>query len=93
MSLFIRDVGTVPSEGWRYPGIGGHVICVRNYSIFYSEIVRHFEANGQTPPSQEEVVLWACTNLRVPCYEGQAPFVNRWTQQLPSQFKSKGCCK
>lgn len=92
MSLYIRDTSTVPDPGWCYPGLNGHMVSTRNYSLFYEEIVKHYTANGQTPPSQDEVIRYACEHLNVPCVDGNQPLINRWTQGLPSQTTAR-CCK
>lgn len=91
MSLTIRDKSTVPSGGWRYPGLGGFIIIVRNFSLYYEEVVKHYTSNGVTPPTLEEVTRYACTELNIPCYEGTVAFANRLTAGLPSKFKG-GCC-
>lgn len=93
MALWIRDTSTVPDGGWQYPGINGYTISVRNYSLFYEEIVKHYTANGQTPPTREEVTAYVCANLNVPCQDGQEPFVNRWSQGLPPLGQQRSCCK
>lgn len=90
MALYIRDTSVVPREGWRYPGLNGHNVVVRNYSILYSEIVKHYTANGQEPPSQGEVTKYLCEHLAVPCFDGNQPLINRFTLGIPAQ--AKGCC-
>lgn len=92
MSLWIRDTSTIPDGGWRYQGLDGFVIITRNYSIFYDEVVKHYTANNATPPTREAVIQYLCQNVNVPCYDGPEPFANRWSEGLPSQFQSGGCC-
>lgn len=94
MPLIIRDTSTVPDgPGWAFPGLNGHMIVTRNYSIFYDEVVKHFTANGQQPPTRQEVTDWQCSNLAVPCHDGPVPFINRFTQGLPSATaRHAGCC-
>lgn len=88
--LTIKDVSVVPSQGWRYPRVDGTPLVVRNYSIFYDEIVKHYTANGQPPPTREEVTRYVCENLPIPCYEGREPLINKFTAGIFKE-KSKPC--
>lgn len=92
----IRDTSTVPDEGWQYPGLNGHTIHTRNYSLYYGLVVEHYQTNGVAPPSEQEVIDYACTNLRIPCYESETrqPLINRLTQGLPSINgpSARSCC-
>lgn len=90
--LTIRDTSTVPDGGWRYPGLNGYTITVRNYAIFYDEIVKHYTVNGQPAPSQDDVTRYVCEQLSIPCFEGNVPLVNKWTLGIPSEPARK-CCR
>lgn len=88
----LRDTSTVPSEGWKYPGLNGHTIHTHNYSQLYFLVKQHYESNGAPVPSEQEVIDWLCANLFVPCYESETrqPLVNRFSQGLPTA--PQACC-
>lgn len=85
--LFIKDTSAVPTDGFRYPGINGHTVVVRNYQLLYSTVKAHYTANNQPVPTEEEVTRWICENLRLECYDGQVPIVSKW---VPA--KRTRCC-
>lgn len=88
----IRDTTAVPSEGWQYPGLNGHLIHTHNYSLLYGLVVEHYQSNGAPIPSQQTVIDWMCANLVIPCYESAThePLVNKFTMGLPAARHS--CC-
>lgn len=88
----IRDTSTVPGTGWTYPGINGYIVHTHNYSLLYSLVRQHYEANGAPIPSEQDVIDYCCNNLYVPCYDSDTrqPLINSFTQGLPP--KAKGCC-
>lgn len=93
VALVIKDTGSVPPERWHYPvGATGYDVYAPNYPALYSMIVQHCTANNVTPPSEQEVVDWICTNLTVSCYEQETkqPLVNRFVLGLPTPAPS--CC-
>jgi hypothetical protein len=84
MSVFIKDTGTVPKEGWRFPSIEGSRVTdirVSAYSLLYRKVVEHYQVNGQEPPTKEAVDLWLCENLTVHCFADSGEFRNNYTHQ------------
>ncbi len=92
MSLYIRDTTTVPDGGFRYPGVLPGTFIVYPYGSLYDEIKRQYTANNVPVPRWDEVVIWMCNNLSIPCVDGNQPLVNKWTQGLPSLPLPSGCC-
>ena len=88
----IRDTNGVPQDGWRFPGVNGFVVSTHNYSLLYHLVKQHFEANGQSAPSPQEVIDYQCAHLVVPCYDSgtHEPLINRFTQGLPPDPRT--CC-
>lgn len=86
--LWIRDTSSTPSEGWQYPAIQGPPIKTGCYQQLQAAVERHYNANAKTPPTKEAVDLWLCQNTTIPCYEGSAPFRNKFTD--PPSYASRG---
>lgn len=88
----IRDTTVVPDEGWKYPSVDGKFLYTRNYGLLYGLVKDHYEANGQSVPSPQDVVDWLCANTYLSCYDDQTrePLINRWTQGLAPV--TQRCC-
>lgn len=91
MALWIRDTNAVPDGGWRYPHVApDKFVHAPNYNALYPAVVNAYAINEQPPPSQEQVINWLCTNLSIPCFEGNQALVNKFVLGLPTPVK--GCC-
>lgn len=93
--IVIKDTGSVPDGGWRYPGVTAGFFVKAPFAFLYAEIVKHYQNNGAQPPSQEEVTQYLCRELAIDCYEAEThtPIVNRFSLGLPSPSVQSGCCK
>lgn len=82
--VFIKDVNSVPREGWRYPSIEGSRetdLRVSSYGMLHNKIVQHYKVNGKTPPTVQEMDLWLCEHLKVHCFTDGREFRNNWSDQ------------
>lgn len=87
--LTIRDTNTTPREKrWEYPSVDGGLLTANSYMNLRREILMHYQANGKPVPTDEEVTLYLCENLTVPCYDGPTAFRNRFTD--PPTFAQRG---
>lgn len=91
--LYIRDTGTVPNpHGWCYEISALNITkCTRNYVLLYPMVVEVCKSNGVPIPSEEDVKKQMCERLRIPCYEGTVPLVNKFTLMTPAAPRL-GCC-
>lgn len=93
MSLVIQDVNSVPAERWQYPvRQTGFTVEAPSWSVLYSFVETHCQANNIAPPSLQEVTDWVCKHLHVKCYDDQTrqPLSNAFTQNLP--IPPTSCC-
>lgn len=89
MALSIRDTKTTPRERrWVFPDVNGKEIAESSYMNLKREVTMHYRANGQTIPSEQQIIRYVCENLTVPCFEDGKPFRNRFTD--PPTFAARG---
>lgn len=88
MALWLKDTSTTPNEGWIYPSISGTDLKSPNYHGLFGNVKQHYESNGKTAPTKDEVDLWLCENVTIPCFDGQKPFRNRFTD--PPSYAQRG---
>jgi len=90
--MFIKDTSVVPWNGWIYHVDATNTdIKTFNYNVLYSMIRDHCVANGAVIPTEQEVIIQLCTNLSIPCYDGESPLVNKFSLGIPKP-PSVGCC-
>lgn len=63
-----------------------------NYATIFDEVRKHYEANGESVPSEQTIIDYLCANLSIPCIEMETrtPLVNKFVLGLPTPAPS--CC-
>ena len=83
---------SVPPEGWRYlVSQTGFMVTAPNWPALYPAIQTHCESNGVPVPSEDEVIVWVCQSLTVPCREGKDAYANNFVNMMP--VRNPNCCK
>lgn len=79
--LWIKDTSVPPREGWKFfvPQTKFFVLS-NSYLQLPRKIAQHCQANGISPPTEEEITRFICENLTVDCRVGPDPFPNKWTE-------------
>lgn len=89
MGLIIRDTNTTPRERfWPFPAVDGSELRSNSWMNLLREVQQHYTTNGRTPPTVEEITKYVCDEVTVPCFEGNVPYKNRFTD--PPTFLQRG---
>lgn len=90
MPVWIKDPNAPPKEGWRYPSIEGSRdtdIKASAHSMLHAKVVKHYDGNGKTPPTEQEMNLWICKNLSVICFSDDQSFEGFTNAGLPMDWR------
>lgn len=91
MALWVKDTGSVPSEGWQFVvEATGFSVRAPNYNAIFDFVKTHCASNNVSYPGDQAVIDQMCARLHVDCREGREPFVNAFSQGLPTP--APRCC-